>query len=253
MALTLSEKQIVVSEVAEIASSALSAVASEYRGLTVDQMTALRVKARETGVYLRVVKNSLVKRAIEGTDFECMQDRLKGPLVMAFSQEDPGAAARLMRDFSKDNDQLVVKVLSVGGEVLEASDIGKLAIEDSILLKPSSLTKQERKEMEKHSLFGAKILDNPTSTIMKEARDISLYHHEKWDGSGYPHKLKGINIPLNARIVAVADVFDALVSKRCYKEAMGVSEALQIIIDGSGTHFDPKCVEAFTEAFDDLI
>jgi large subunit ribosomal protein L10 len=127
MALTLSEKQIVVSEVAEIASSALSAVASEYRGLTVDQMTALRVKARETGVYLRVVKNSLVKRAIEGTDFECMQDRLKGPLVMAFSQEDPGAAARLMRDFSKDNDQLVVKVLSVGGEVLEASDIGKLA------------------------------------------------------------------------------------------------------------------------------
>ncbi len=127
MALTLSEKQIVVSEVAEIASSALSAVAAEYRGLTVDQMTALRVKARETGVYLRVVKNSLVKRAIEGTDFECMQDRLKGPLVMAFSQEDPGAAARLVRDFSKENEQLIVKVLSVGGEVLEASDIGRLA------------------------------------------------------------------------------------------------------------------------------
>ena len=127
MALTLSEKQIVVTEVAEVAASALSAVASEYRGLTVDQMTALRVKARDTGVYLRVVKNSLVKRAIEGTDFECMQDRLKGPLVMAFSQEDPGAAARLIRDFSKENEKLIVKVLSVGGEVLEASDIGKLA------------------------------------------------------------------------------------------------------------------------------
>ncbi len=127
MALTLSEKQVVVSEVAEIAATALSAVASEYRGLTVEQMTELRAKARESGVYLRVIKNTLVKRAIEGTDFECMQDRLKGPLVMAFSQEDPGAAARLVRDFSKENDQLVIKVLSVGGEVLEASDIGKLA------------------------------------------------------------------------------------------------------------------------------
>ena len=127
MALTLSEKQIVVSEVAEIASSALSAVASEYIGLTVEQMTELRVKARENRVYLRVIKNSLAKRAIEGTEFECMQDRLKGPLVLAFSQEDPGAAARLVRDFSKENDKLVVKVLSVGGEVLEASDISRLA------------------------------------------------------------------------------------------------------------------------------
>jgi large subunit ribosomal protein L10 len=127
MALTLSEKQVVVSEVAEIAASALSAVASEYKGLSVGQLTQLRVKARETGVYLRVVKNSLAKRAIEGTDFECMQDRLKGPLLLAFSQEDPGAAARLIRDFAKDNDKLIIKVLSVGGVVLEASDIGKLA------------------------------------------------------------------------------------------------------------------------------
>jgi len=107
--------------------------------------------------------------------------------------------------------------------------------------------------MQKHSEFGAKILENPTSTLMKEARDIALYHHEKWDGSGYPHKLKGEKIPLNARIVAIADVFDALVSKRCYKEAMGAGEARDIILKSSGTHFDPKCVEAFKKAFDELV
>ena len=132
-------------------------------------------------------------------------------------------------------------------------DIGKMAISDNTLLKPGPLNKEERNEMQQHAMLGAKILINPTSSIMKEARDISLYHHEKWDGTGYPHNLKGEEIPLNARIVAVADVFDALVSKRCYKKAMGVSESKQIILDGSGTHFDPKCVKAFMETFDELI
>ncbi len=132
-------------------------------------------------------------------------------------------------------------------------DIGKLAISDDILLKPGLLTNKEREEMEKHSVYGAKILVNPTSSIMKEAREISLYHHERWDGTGYPHKLKAENIPLNARIVAIADVFDALVSKRCYKKAMDVEQAKNIIIGESGKHFDPKCVEAFKKTFDDLI
>ena len=132
-------------------------------------------------------------------------------------------------------------------------DIGKMAIADEILLKPGKLTLSERKEMKKHSKLGAKILENPTSDIMKEARDIALYHHERWNGTGYPNKLKGEDIPLNARIVAVADVFDALISKRCYKEAVDALEAKNIIIDGSGTFFDPKCVEAFEKTFDELI
>ena len=132
-------------------------------------------------------------------------------------------------------------------------DIGKLGIDDAILLKPGKLTADERKEVEKHSEIGAGILDNPTSTIMEEARKISLYHHEKWDGNGYPKGLKKEEIPLYARIVAIADVFDALVSKRCYKDEYPASVAKDIILEGKGTHFDPKCVDAFERAFDKLV
>jgi large subunit ribosomal protein L10 len=127
VALRLEQKQAIVAEVAEVAASALSAVAAEYRGLTVTQMTQLRANARQNGVYLRVIRNTLAKRALEGTSFECMQKALKGPLVLAFSQSDPGAAARLVRDFAKDNDQLVVKVLSVSGQLLAANDLDVLA------------------------------------------------------------------------------------------------------------------------------
>ncbi|PID59731.1 MAG: 50S ribosomal protein L10 [Gammaproteobacteria bacterium] len=127
MALTYAEKQQVVSEVAEVAGSALSAVAAEYRGLSVSQMTDLRVKARETGVYLRVVKNSLARLATQGTEFECMNEQLKGPLILGFSKEDPGAAARLFRDFAKENDSLRITLGAVGGETIAAGDIGKLA------------------------------------------------------------------------------------------------------------------------------
>jgi len=127
MALTYSEKQAVVAEVADVASNALSAVAAEYRGLSVSDVTDLRVKARETGVYVRVVKNSLAKLAVKGTEFECLDSHLSGPLMLAFSKEDPGAAARLFRDFAKDNDALKITVGAVGGDTIEGSDIGKLA------------------------------------------------------------------------------------------------------------------------------
>jgi len=127
VALRLEDKKAVVAEVSEVAASAHSAVAAEYRGLTVSQMTELRAKARESGVYLRVVKNTLARRAIEGTDFECMQEGLVGPLVLAFSQEDPGAAARLIKDFAKGNDKLVVKLVSIGGQLLGPGDLERLA------------------------------------------------------------------------------------------------------------------------------
>lgn len=127
MALTLDEKKAVVTEVAEVAAKAYSAVAAEYRGLTVTQITELRAQARKAGVYLRVVKNSLAKRAVEGTEFECMSDGLKGPLMLAFSQEDPGAAARIVRDFSKANEKLVPKLVAVGGQLMAASELGRLA------------------------------------------------------------------------------------------------------------------------------
>ena len=127
MALTPDEKRAIVAEVAEVAKDALSAVAAEYRGLTVEEMTELRVKARQGGAYLRVVKNTLARRALEGTDFECMSGELSGPLLLAFSQEDPGAAARVVKDFSKEHENLVVRMVSVGGEVLPAADIERLA------------------------------------------------------------------------------------------------------------------------------
>ena len=127
MALTLEEKKAVVAEVSEVAKGAYSAVAAEYCGLTVEQLTDLRVKAREDNVYLRVVKNSLAKRALEDTDFACMRERLTGPLILAFSQEDPGAAARVTKDFAKANEKFQVTMLSVGGELLEPTEIDKLA------------------------------------------------------------------------------------------------------------------------------
>ena len=127
MALTLEQKKEVVAEIAAIAADAHSAVAAEYRGLTVEEMTELRRQARANGVYLRVAKNTLVKRAVEGTSFECIQEGLTGPLIFAFSQEDPGSAARLVKDFGKEHDNLVPRLVAIDGEMLDASGVEKLA------------------------------------------------------------------------------------------------------------------------------
>jgi large subunit ribosomal protein L10 len=127
MALNLEQKKAIVAEVAEVAGSAFSAVAAEYRGLSVDQMTELRQQARNNGVYLRVVKNTLARRAVEGTDFECMQQGLTGPLVLAFSQVEPGAAARVIKDFAKKYDKLQVKLVSISGKELGPTGLETLA------------------------------------------------------------------------------------------------------------------------------
>lgn len=125
--LSLEEKKAIVADVAARAAVAQSAIAAEYAGLTVEQMTRLRVKARETGVYLRVVKNTLARRAVADTAFACMKDALTGPLVLALSLDDPGAAARLMTDFAKENDKLVIKVVALPGQLLAAEDAKRLA------------------------------------------------------------------------------------------------------------------------------
>jgi len=127
MALNIEQKKAVVAEVADVASNALAAVAAEYRGLTVEEMTELRVKAREEGVFLRVAKNTLVRRAVEGTEFECMKDSLTGPLLLAFSMEDPGSAARLVKDYSKSHGHLVAKLVAIGGQAYDASELDRLA------------------------------------------------------------------------------------------------------------------------------
>jgi large subunit ribosomal protein L10 len=127
MPLNLEDKKALVAEVSEVASTAISVVAAEYRGLTVAQMTELRARARAQGVYMRVVKNTLARKALAGTSFETVGPRLKGPLVLAFSKDDPGAAARVVKDFAKTNDKLVATVVSLGGQVLLGKDIDKVA------------------------------------------------------------------------------------------------------------------------------
>jgi large subunit ribosomal protein L10 len=127
MALNLSQKQEVVAELAEVAAKAHSLIAAEYAGTTVEQMTAMRKKARESGVYLRVVKNTLASRAVAGTEFEVVKDALVGPLLYAFSTEEPGAAGRLIKEFAKSNDKLKAKLVSVEGKLLPASHVDVLA------------------------------------------------------------------------------------------------------------------------------
>ena len=127
MALNLEDKKALVAEVAEVAARAQSVVAAEYRGLTVGQMTELRAKARAKGVYMRVVKNTLARKALAGTTFEQVGPKLKGPLVLAFSNDDPGAAARLVKDFAKANEKLVATLISLGGQVLPAGELDKVA------------------------------------------------------------------------------------------------------------------------------
>jgi large subunit ribosomal protein L10 len=127
MALNLSQKQEVVAELAEVAAKAHSLVAAEYAGTTVAQMTAMRKKARETGVFLKVVKNTLASRAVIGTEFEVVKDALTGPLLYAFSTEEPGAAGRLIKEFAKTNDKLQAKVVSVEGKLFPAAHVEVLA------------------------------------------------------------------------------------------------------------------------------
>ena len=136
MALTLEQKQQVVAEVSEVAANAYSAVAAEYHGISVAKLTQLRVQAREKGVVLKVVKNTLAKRAFEGTKFECMSDSLTGPLLLAFSMEDLGSAARIVHEFSKENKALETKAVSVGGELFgpeELERVSKLPTRDEAL------------------------------------------------------------------------------------------------------------------------
>jgi large subunit ribosomal protein L10 len=127
MALNLSQKQEVVAELADVAAKAHSLIAAEYAGITVGQMTSMRKKARENGVYLKVVKNTLASRAVEGTEYECVKDSLVGPLLYAFSTEEPGAAGRLIKEFAKGNDKLQPKLVAVGGQLYPASHVDVLA------------------------------------------------------------------------------------------------------------------------------
>jgi putative two-component system response regulator len=140
--------------------------------------------------------------------------------------------------------------------LLEASpmhDIGKIGISDSVLLKPGKFTPEEFVVMQQHTVIGAKILEGSSSKLIQTARDIALYHHERWNGTGYPYGLRGKAIPLFARIVSVADVFDALTTSRSYKKSWPTDAAFREIMALSGSFFDPEVVAAFEACFDDIL
>lgn len=132
-------------------------------------------------------------------------------------------------------------------------DVGKIGIPDAILLKPGRLTPDEFDHMKQHAAIGAQILANSSSPLLQLAHKLALEHHEKWDGSGYPNGLKGEQISVEGRIVAIADVFDALTSKRPYKEAWGVEEALEHMQAQAGKHFDPHLINLFVNKLDAII
>lgn len=152
------------------------------------------------------------------------------------------------------DDDYITKIYSMA----PIHDVGKVLVSDKILRKPAKLTIEEFNEMKKHAALGGEVARKVLDGIADEdyinfAYDIATYHHERWSGGGYPKGISGEDIPLSARIMAIADVFDALVSKRCYKEAMEVEEAFKVIEEESGTHFDPKLVEVFLNNKDKII
>lgn len=132
-------------------------------------------------------------------------------------------------------------------------DIGKISIPDSILMKPGPLTEAERAEMNQHALRGYRMLTDSPSHLLQLASDIALTHHERWDGGGYPQGLAGTEIPLSGRIIAVADVFDALISERVYKKAWPLEQARAHLEAHAGSHFDPDCVAAFVSRWSDIV
>ncbi|GAA0790034.1 50S ribosomal protein L10 [Marinobacterium sediminicola] len=142
MALGLEDKKAIVAEVQEAAKSALSAVVADSRGVTVEQMTALRKEARENGVWLKVVRNTLARRAVEGTDYACLQDSFVGPTIIAFSTEHPGAGARILKDFAKSNEQFELKTAAFEGEVVDIAMLASLPTYDEAIAKLMSVMKE---------------------------------------------------------------------------------------------------------------
>ena len=179
-------------------------------------------------------------------------------LARAAEYRDPETGAHISRmaHYSKHIACVLGLPLDQQDLILEAApmhDIGKVGTPDSILLKPGSLTDEELIIMKQHAVIGYEVLNTGNSHLLKMAAEIALTHHEKFDGSGYPRGLVGYDIPLFGRIVAVADVFDALTSDRPYKKAWSIERATQLMHESAGKHFDPACIDAFFTDFDKVL
>ena len=179
-------------------------------------------------------------------------------LCKAAEYRDPETGAHILR--MAHYSQLIARGLGLSVDdqelLLEAApmhDIGKVGIADKILLKPGRLDAEEFEVMKQHAIYGYELLHGSSSRVLQAGAEIARGHHEKFDGSGYPGGVTGTDIPIFSRIVAVADVFDALTSVRPYKKAWTLEAAVDFLVQGSGSHFDPQCVQAFLTAWDDVM
>lgn len=207
------------------------------------------LQIRRQGETVKERARSLEQKVIEGVhDVEQREREMLFRLAKAIEYRDFGTGAHLLR-MARYSELIAgelglpeeeVRILTLAAPL---HDIGKIGVPDSILLKPGSLTDEEMAIMRKHPLIGYEILRDSQSRFIQIGAQIALRHHERWDGSGYPDGLRGEQIPLNARIVAIADVFDALTSERPYKRAWSNEEAFAYLEEHSGTFFDPSCVK----------
>lgn len=239
--------------------SAMSAVGDEEKGLALGAVDYISkpfsppiILARiRTHLALAMQKRELEREVLRRTqELDNSRKELIRRLGLAaeYKDNETGLHVQRMAEYARLVG-LEMGLTESDAETLAAAapmhDIGKLGIPDAILCKPGKLTSDEFETIKAHPQIGAKILDNPDSELLTMAREIALYHHEKWDGSGYPHGLAGDDIPLVARIAAIADVFDALVSERPYKKSWTVADAVNLFEEQKGFHFDPQVVDAF--------
>jgi putative two-component system response regulator len=197
-----------------------------------------------------------LKRALERIKDASLETIYRLSVASEYRDEDTGAHIMRVSRYSA----AIARQMGLDASTVESilyavpmHDVAKIGIPDQILMKPAKLDPAEWEIMKQHTVIGAKILEGSKAEYISIAETIALCHHEKWDGSGYPKGLKGKDIPVTARIAAIADVFDALVSKRPYKEAFVVERALAIIDEGNGRHFDPDVVAAFYAVKDEIL
>ena len=220
-----------------------------------DERSRLEVAVEERTAELRGALESL---QYAKSQLRLAQEETIKRLATAVEARDQGTAAHIERvSFYARTLALALGVGDARADLIaEASvlhDVGKIGLPDGILLKPGPLTEDERREVERHPDDGWRILSGSGLTVLDTAATIARSHHERWDGTGYPLGLVADDIPLEGRIVAVADVFDALTSDRPYRPALSVEEALSIVEAGAGTHFDPEVVDAFTSSLDHIL
>ncbi|MAZ87631.1 MAG: two-component system response regulator [Cellvibrionaceae bacterium] len=206
-----------------------------------NRQRGLRQKIKEKDCQVEEARQQIISKLCQAAEFRDNETALHITRMSYYSQ----ILAQGL-GMSEETSQLVLQASPM-------HDVGKIGIPDSILLKPGKLTTEVFEVMKKHPEIGAKILGSDNYPLFNMARDIALHHHEKWDGTGYPYGLSGLDIPVSARIVAVADVFDALTSSRPYKKAWSIEDAVSHMKNQKGKHFDPQIIEVFIKVLPEIL